>query len=151
MIGGQDHFYLEGQVALATASEGEVFVQAFTPFHAAIQFARRHDFVGFYEQELEFREQLKYPPFTRVAMLTLKGRNEEKVRFSAEYLGKELFKLRAGEGQGGARAEARRASLHRFRRGRCGGGIAEAWWRARDSGDGPQRKSDFHIGGWIVD
>jgi len=66
--------------------EGEVFVQAFTPFHPAIQYARRHDFVGFYEQEIEFREQLKYPPAGRVALLTLKGRNEDKVKFSAEHV-----------------------------------------------------------------
>jgi primosomal protein N' (replication factor Y) (superfamily II helicase) len=73
--------------------EGEVFVQAFTPFHPAIQYARRHDFVGFYEQEIEFREQLKYPPAARVALLTLKGRNEDKVKFSAEYLKRELEKV----------------------------------------------------------
>src|SRR5438034_4733416 len=47
------------------AGEGEVFVQAFTPFHPAIQYARRHDFTGFYEQEIEFREQLRYPPASR--------------------------------------------------------------------------------------
>ncbi|HTL55343.1 MAG TPA: primosomal protein N' [Candidatus Limnocylindrales bacterium] len=70
--------------------EGEVFVQAFTPFHPAIQFARRHDFTGFYDQELEFREHLKYPPFSRVALLTLKGRNEEKVAFCAEHLKRDL-------------------------------------------------------------
>jgi primosomal protein N' (replication factor Y) len=72
--------------------EGEVVVQAFTPFHPAIQYARRHDFAGFYEQELEFREQLKYPPLSRIALLTLKGRNEEKVKFSAEHLKRELEK-----------------------------------------------------------
>ena len=72
--------------------EGEVFVQTFTPFHPAIQCSRHHDFVGFYEQEIEFREQLKYPPFSRVALLTLKGRNEEKVVFSAEHLKRELEK-----------------------------------------------------------
>ena len=77
--------------------EGEVFVQAFTPFHPAIQYARRHDFVGFYEQEIEFREQLKYPPVSRIALLTLKGRNEEKVQFSAEHLKQELEKLKRGE------------------------------------------------------
>ncbi len=70
--------------------EGEVYVQSFTPFHAAIQCARRHDFVGFYDQELEFRRQLNYPPFGRVALFTLKGRNEEKVRLSAEHLRREL-------------------------------------------------------------
>jgi primosomal protein N' (replication factor Y) len=72
--------------------EGEVFVQAFAPFHPAIQYARRHDFNGFYEQEMEFRAQLKYPPFSRVALLTLKGRNEEKVKFVAEHLREELEK-----------------------------------------------------------
>lgn len=70
--------------------EGEVFVQTFTPFHPAIQFARRHDFLGFYDQEMEFRQQLQYPPWSRVALLTLKGRNEEKVKLSADHLRKTL-------------------------------------------------------------
>ncbi|MEI8291814.1 MAG: primosomal protein N' [Verrucomicrobiota bacterium] len=94
---GERTFQLLTQVAGRAGRgdiEGEVFVQAFTPFHPAIQYARRHDFVGFYEQELEFREQLKYPPVGRVAMLTLKGRNEDKVKFSAEHLTRELAKLK---------------------------------------------------------
>ena len=92
---GERTFQLLTQVAGRAGRgdvEGEVFVQAFTPFHPAIQFARRHDFVGFYEQEIEFREQLKYPPASRVALLTLKGRNEEKVKFSADHLKRELEK-----------------------------------------------------------
>ena len=48
--------------------------------------------MGFYEQEIEFREQLKYPPVSRVALLTLKGRNEDKVKFSADHLKRELEK-----------------------------------------------------------
>ena len=86
---GERTFQLLTQVAGRAGRgdiEGEVFVQAFTPFHPAIQYARRHDFVGFYEQEIEFREQLKYPPAGRVALLTLKGRNEDKVKFSAEHV-----------------------------------------------------------------
>ncbi len=76
--------------------EGEVFVQAFTPFHPAIQFARRHDYAGFAQQEIEFRQPLKYPPWSRIALLTLKGRNEEKVKFSADYLKGVLDKELAG-------------------------------------------------------
>ncbi len=76
--------------------EGEVLVQAFTPFHPAIQYARRHDFHGFYEEEMEFRRQLSYPPFSRIALVLLRGRNEEKVKFSAEYLKRELEKKTAG-------------------------------------------------------
>jgi primosomal protein N' (replication factor Y) len=90
---GERTFQLLTQVAGRAGRgdvEGEVFVQSFTPFHPAIQYARRHDFTGFYEQEIEFREQLKYPPVSRVALLTLKGRNEDKVKFSAEHLRKVL-------------------------------------------------------------
>ncbi|NGO40506.1 primosomal protein N' [Limisphaera ngatamarikiensis] len=76
--------------------EGEVIVQSFTPYHPAIQYARRHDFEGFYEQEIEFRSQLRYPPFTRVALLTVRGRNEEKVRFVASHLRRELETHLAG-------------------------------------------------------
>ena len=92
---GERTFQLLTQVAGRAGRgdvEGEVFVQAFAPFHPAIQYARRHDFNGFYEQEIEFRKQLKYPPVSRVALLTLKGRNEEKVKFSADHLKRELEK-----------------------------------------------------------
>jgi primosomal protein N' (replication factor Y) len=97
---GERTFQLLTQVAGRAGRgdvEGEVVVQAFTPFHPAIQYARRHDFTGFYDQELEFREQLKYPPFSRIALLTLKGRNEDKVKFSAEHVRRELEKLESGK------------------------------------------------------
>ncbi len=93
---GERTFQLITQVAGRAGRgevEGEVFVQAFTPFHPAIQYARRHDFVGFYDQEIEFREQLKYPPLARIALLTLKGRNEEKVKLSAAHVRAELEKM----------------------------------------------------------
>jgi len=108
---GERTFQLLTQVAGRAGRgdvEGEVFVQAFTPFHPAIQYARRHDFTGFYEQEIEFREQLRYPPLSRVALLTLKGRNEDKVKFSAEHLKRELEKNLQPTSQGGASVPASR-------------------------------------------
>jgi len=76
--------------------EGEVIVQSFTPYHPAIQYAKRHDFVNFYEQEIEFRTQLKYPPISRIALLTLKGRNQDKVKFTAAHVKRELDSALAG-------------------------------------------------------
>lgn len=73
--------------------EGEVVVQSFTPFHPAVQYARRHDYVGFYEQEIEFRQELKYPPVSRIALITLLGRNEDKVRFTANHVRRELDRV----------------------------------------------------------
>ncbi len=72
--------------------EGEVVVQSFTPYHPAIQHARQHDYLGFYEQEIEFREQLRYPPVTRMVCLTIRGRNDTKVQFYATTLARELAK-----------------------------------------------------------
>jgi primosomal protein N' (replication factor Y) len=92
---GERTFQLLTQVAGRAGRgdvEGEVFVQAFTPFHPAIQYARRHDFTGFYEQEIDFRRQLNYPPVSRIALLLLKGRNEEKVEFSATHVKHEIEK-----------------------------------------------------------
>ena len=68
--------------------EGEVVVQSFTPFHSAIQYARQHDFLGFYEQEIEFRQELHYPPDTRMVCVTVRSRSEEKAKFVAATLAK---------------------------------------------------------------
>jgi primosomal protein N' (replication factor Y) len=90
---GERTFQLLTQVAGRAGRgevEGEVVVQAFSPFHPAIQYARQHDYLGYYEQEIEFREQLGYPPLNRVALITLKSRNEEKVQFTADHLRVEL-------------------------------------------------------------
>ena len=76
--------------------EGEVIVQSFTPFHAAVQYARQHDFIGFYESEIEFREQLKYPPMSRLVCVTARSRSEAKAQFYAGALARELHKRVTG-------------------------------------------------------
>jgi primosomal protein N' (replication factor Y) len=70
--------------------EGEVVVQTFTPFADAIRHARQHDYAGFYEQEIEYRREFHYPPFTRAVALLFRGRNEDKVRRHAEAVAERL-------------------------------------------------------------
>ncbi len=48
---------------------GEVVVQTFNPEHEAIQCASTHDYLQFYEREIAYREELRYPPFSRLANL----------------------------------------------------------------------------------
>jgi primosomal protein N' (replication factor Y) len=76
---------------------GEVFVQTRAPFHPAIQFARHHDYLGFAEQELEFRKSLGYPPYERFILVSARGRSEDKTRFVIEQLAKEMEKLPGAE------------------------------------------------------
>jgi len=48
---------------------GKVIIQTYAPQHYSIQAASQHDYEGFYRQELEFRRQQGYPPFTRLLRL----------------------------------------------------------------------------------
>jgi primosomal protein N' (replication factor Y) len=70
--------------------EGEVVVQSYTPFHPAIQFARHHDFEGFYEQEIEWRKKMEQPPFTHFVLITVRSPHQERARFSTETLHRRL-------------------------------------------------------------
>jgi primosomal protein N' (replication factor Y) len=64
---------------------GSVIVQTYTPHHPAIQAARRLDYDGFCDQEMEFRRQLRYPPFAHLVCLTLQGASEQRVKFFGEH------------------------------------------------------------------
>ena len=69
---------------------GEVFVQTYTPFSPSIQFARHHDFAGYFQQELEFRERCDFPPFKHAVLITVRSAHEARARFSAETLARRL-------------------------------------------------------------
>jgi primosomal protein N' (replication factor Y) len=79
---GERVFQLLTQVAGRAgrgAAAGEVIVQTYTPHHPAIQAARRMDFSGFCDQELAFRKELDYPPYTHRTCVTLRGRDDTEV------------------------------------------------------------------------
>jgi primosomal protein N' (replication factor Y) len=52
---------------------GKVVLQTFFPDHYAVQFAAKHDYHGFAEKELRFRNWMKYPPFSSVANLLVRS------------------------------------------------------------------------------
>jgi len=57
---------------------GQVIVQCFRPGHYSIQFAIAHDYHGFVERELELRQELSYPPYTRLVRVLCEARSAEK-------------------------------------------------------------------------
>ncbi len=64
--------------------DGEVIVQTFTPHAPSIQFARHHDFEGYAEQELEFRREFRYPPYTHAAVITSRSTHERRAEFTLQ-------------------------------------------------------------------
>ncbi len=71
---------------------GEVVVQTFTPHSPSIQFARHHDFTGFAEQELQFRKQFQYPPYTHAVLVTVRSTHEARAEFSMTTVANRLRK-----------------------------------------------------------
>ncbi len=86
---GERTFQLITQVAGRAGRgelEGEVIVQTFTPHSPSIQFARRHDFDGYAEQEMEMRHQFKFPPFAHCGVLTARSTHERRAEFTLQTL-----------------------------------------------------------------
>ncbi len=58
-------------------SNGEVFVQTFTPVSSRRFNSRAATtFTGYYDQELEFRERCEFPPFTHAVLITIRSAHE---------------------------------------------------------------------------
>jgi primosomal protein N' (replication factor Y) len=90
---GERTFQLLTQVAGRAGrgeTSGEVFVQTYTPFSPSIQFARHHDFAGYFQQELEFRERCDFPPFKHAILITVRSPHEGRAKLSAETLRRRL-------------------------------------------------------------
>ena len=64
-------------------AQGEVIIQTYSPNHTCLFFARKHDFVGFYQQEDQARQELNYPPYGRIISLLFKGEAELEVARAA--------------------------------------------------------------------
>jgi primosomal protein N' (replication factor Y) len=93
---GERTFQLLSQVAGRAgrgSAEGRVIIQTYQPEHYAVQAAARHDYAGFYRQEIVYRRQLRNPPFSRLASIIYAHVNDAacqreitgmKSRFTAE-------------------------------------------------------------------
>jgi primosomal protein N' (replication factor Y) len=75
-----------------------VIVQTFNPEHYSITAACAHDFRGFYEQELRFRKELNYPPFSRLVAFRMEGREEEDLRNYVSHFGQMMREIWEKEG-----------------------------------------------------
>ncbi|WMJ22376.1 primosomal protein N' [Paludicola sp. MB14-C6] len=62
---------------------GRAYIQTFEPDNAVIQFAAQQDYGGFYEDEIQTRKLLTYPPFCDICMLGFSGVNEKAVQIAA--------------------------------------------------------------------
>jgi primosomal protein N' (replication factor Y) len=72
--------------------QGEVIVQTSQPGHRTLVHLLDHDYLAFFNEEFAEREELSYPPFSRLVLVETRGENEEEVRILAERMGTALKK-----------------------------------------------------------
>ncbi len=63
---------------------GEVVIQTYSPHEPSIIAAQKHDFLGFYDEEIASRKTLDYPPFRRLIRIIVRGKEEYNVRSTIE-------------------------------------------------------------------
>jgi primosomal protein N' (replication factor Y) len=78
---------------------GQVILQTIQPEHYVIQAAVGHDYQAFYQQELAYRRQLGYPPFTQLARLEYRHFDPAKAERVATGLAAQIKTWIAEEGQ----------------------------------------------------
>jgi len=71
---------------------GRVIIQTYMPDHYALRHVANHDYKGFFASEIEFRQALNYPPFSRLIHLRLDGAKPQEARAKATLLGESLRK-----------------------------------------------------------
>jgi len=69
---------------------GRVIVQTYSPEHYSIEYARCHDYKGFYNKEVMLRKELGYPPFSSIANIIISGTVEKEVIAYANEISKFL-------------------------------------------------------------
>ena len=83
---GERTFQLLTQVA-GRAGRGEIrgqaIVQTLFPNHYSIQHACRQDYAGFFQQELNFRQAMQYPPTVALVNAVVKGRTQHGAQHDA--------------------------------------------------------------------
>ena len=69
---------------------GQVILQTFQPDHYVIQAASHHDYQSFYDQELSYRKQMGYPPYSHFVRLEYRQADSAKAEEQAQKLATRL-------------------------------------------------------------
>ncbi|MBE6741933.1 MAG: primosomal protein N' [Ruminococcaceae bacterium] len=75
------------------SERGRAVIQTVNPDNITVEFAANQDYKGFYNNEIELRKYLIYPPYCDIICAFFSGEDENKVAFCAKAFFDELIKL----------------------------------------------------------
>ena len=56
---------------------GEVIIQTYNPNNYSINYAKNHDYLGFYKEEMKIRKSLKYSPYYYIILVSINSKDYE--------------------------------------------------------------------------
>lgn len=85
---------VSGRAGRHDGESAQVIVQTYSPEHKIFPFLLNHNYIGFYNTEIEERRQFNYPPFSHIIYIYLKHRDSPTLqRFSNAYAEKLRYQL----------------------------------------------------------
>lgn len=74
------------------SGKGKILIQTYNPDHSVFQLIKINDVAKIYDYFLKERRKFHYPPYTKLIMIELKHRREDKVNRASQFLGSVLRK-----------------------------------------------------------
>lgn len=74
------------------SGKGKILIQTYNPEHSVFQLIKMNNPAKIYKYILTERQKFHYPPFTKLIMIELKHRKEDKVNRASQFLGSVLRK-----------------------------------------------------------
>ena len=65
---------------------GEVVIQTYTPDNYSVEMAAKQDYIGFYNEEILYRQLMEYPPVLNMLKVSLSSKKEDELEEVAEYI-----------------------------------------------------------------
>ena len=76
---------------------GKAVIQTINPYNETIEFASQQDYKGFYNNEIQLRRLMIYPPFCDICVVGFSGADEVKTRVASQRTLDKIKELTAGE------------------------------------------------------
>ncbi|MBQ4145323.1 MAG: primosomal protein N', partial [Clostridia bacterium] len=70
------------------AVEGRAIIQTYQPENATICFAKKQDYIAFYENEISYRRKMQYPPFCDFIYILVSGEDADMAKCEIENIKK---------------------------------------------------------------
>lgn len=79
---------------------GRAVIQTYMPENSTLRLAQKQDYISFYNEEIEIRRELNFPPFCDIISILLTGENEHELQEYSKHIANSVNKVMTKELKG---------------------------------------------------